>query len=98
MGRAGVGVRHEGSLALACDLLPIYERVQAFVDSGMAKAPSILRDSVFARGQATPFLVDVHVRAIMMHVAWDELRARSNLKGKDERTLGPLGVASSTTR
>ena len=93
MGRAGVGVRYEGSLALACDLLPIYERVQAFVDSGMAKAPNILRDSVFARGQATPILVDVHVRATIMYVTWDELRARGNLKGEDGRTIGPLGVA-----
>ena len=80
------------------DLLLIDEHVEAFVASGTAKVPNILRDSVYARGQAIPFDVDVHVRAIMMHVAWDELRARSNLKGKDERTLGPLGVASSTTR
>ena len=62
----------------ACDLLPIYPRVFGFTQGGLA---------------ALPFHADTHVRAIMMHMVWDEMRARENLKDKDKRTLGPLGVA-----
>ena len=93
MSRCGVGVRHEGSLLLGSELHLLGDRVFDFVDTEMAKAPNVLRDSVYARGQAIPFHVDVHVRAIMLHKVWDEYRARGNLKGGDERTLGPLGVA-----
>ena len=76
--RTGVGPRHEGSMDTACDLLPIYPRVFGFTQGGLA---------------ALPFHADTHVRAIMMHMVWDEMRARENLKDKDKRTLGPLGVA-----
>ena len=80
--RTGVGPRHEGSMDTACDLLPIYPRVFGFTQGGLA---------------ALPFHADTHVRAIMMHMVWDEMRARENLKDKDERTLGPLASRSSTT-
>ena len=44
-------------------------------------------------GDLTAQLADVPVRAIMMFMVWDELRARTTLKDKDDRGIGPLGAA-----
>ena len=93
MVRHTVGPRHEGSLILAIAILVRWSRVYEFTFNGRSKEANILRDSVLVRGSCTPFLVDLHVRAIMMYVMWDELRARGNLLDKDGRAPGPLYIA-----
>ena len=80
-------------MVLACDILPIDESVQALCHAGFAKAPNVLQDLVYSQGKSTSFCIDVRVRAFMMRVALDELRARGNLKGEDGRALGLHGIA-----
>ena len=77
----------------ATDMLPEFCRVVGWTGRGLSKEPNVLRDSVYLRASATPFHADVHVRAIMMHVAWDEARARANQLDKDGRAPGPLYIA-----
>ena len=93
MGRSSVGVRHEGTALLAYEMFPSMDRVFEFTHDGLGKEPNILRDSVYLRGQTIPQRVDIHVRATMFHVVWDEFRARGNLQDKDGRALDPLRVA-----
>ena len=94
----GVGVRHEGSMVLACDILPIDESVQALCHAGFAKAPNVLQDLVYSQGKSTSFCIDVRVRAFMMRV-----RGMSSGRGVTSRakTGGPSASTasrSSTTR
>jgi hypothetical protein len=93
VGRAETGSRHEGVLQLAYDILPIYDRVYTFSHKGLSQDANTLRDSVLVCTSTTPFRADIHARAIMLHVVWDEFRARGNLKDKEGRGASPLVVA-----
>jgi hypothetical protein len=78
---------------MAYDILPMFERVHAFSHAGLAQEANVLRDSALVRTSTIPFRADIHVRAIMLHVVWDEFRARGNLKDKEGRGASPLVVA-----